>query len=527
MHGIFLCMKSHRIAAAGLLILFTSPLTAQVEPRPRLVILVAVDQFRADYLQRFRADYSGGLDLLLTKGAVFEDARLEHFPSVTATGHSTFLTGATPSLSGIIGNEWYDREQHRNVTSVSDEAVKLLGGSPGSGSSPHRLLVSTVGDELKLSDKSRSRVIGISLKDRGAILPAGHMADGAFWFDARTGNFVSSTYYFPELPGWVHQFNALRAGDRFKGVEWMGRRFPAQPGPGLYEALPASPFGNDLVEEFAERAIRAERLGQRDVTDLLSVSFSSNDYVGHAFGPDSPQVRDISVRTDRLLGKFFAFVDKQVGLRNVVIVFTADHGVVSLPDLNATRRMPGGRVSDAGLRDAVQRALEKRFGEGEWISGTGEFDFYLNRDLIAGKKLSQSEVEQVAADALLAIPHVFRVYTRAGLMNGPPPDPVTGKVLNGFNVQRSGDVWVLLDPYWIAAAKGTTHGSPFVYDIHVPLMFMGPGIRAGRYFDPVAENDIAPTLAAILGVQFPSGSVGRILHEMFESTPAGMQAAQR
>ncbi len=498
-----------------LVLLAGVPLVAQIPSRPKLVLFIAADQFRADYLQRFRADYREGFDQLLTKGAVFSDARFEHFPTVTSPGHSTFLTGATPALSGIIGNEWYDRCRREDVTSVSDDSVKLLSGEGGTGSSPRRLLVSTVGDELKIADQGRSRVIGISLKDRAAILPVGHMADGAFWFDVQTGNFVSSTYYFSELPLWVKDFNSERAPDRYKGAEWLGEKFPLEPGPGLYETLPASPFGNELVEALSEQAIRSAELGRRDVTDLLAISLSSNDYVGHEFGPDSPQVRDICIRTDRLLGKLFKFIDSQIGLQNVLVIFTSDHGVVSVPEVNAARKMPGGRVSPVALGDAVQAALVKKYGDGSWIEGSAEFALYLNRDLIKAKKLGQKQVEGTAAQALLSFPHVFRVYTRSQLVNGAAPDPVGRRVLNGFNVRRSGDVLFILAPYWIATETGTTHGSPWAYDTHVPLIFMGRAVRAGTYYGSVAENDIAPTLAAILGIQTPSGSVGRILSEMF------------
>src|SRR5579863_8199434 len=275
---------------------------ARAAEKPKLVVAIVVDQFRYDYLLRFRGEYKEGIDRLLKRGAVFTNASYEHFPTVTAVGHGTFLTGATPSISGIVGNDWYDRESGKNVTSVSDDATRTLGGSGGVGASPRRLLVSALGDELKMSN-NRSRLIGISLKDRSAVLPTGHMADGAYWFDQKTGQFVSSTYYFDALPAWVNEFNATHPADRYKGATWMGRKYPDETGEKLYAALHESPFGNDLVEAFAERAVEAEKLGQRGVTDVLAVSFSSNDYVGHALGPDSPEVRDISVRTDQVFGK--------------------------------------------------------------------------------------------------------------------------------------------------------------------------------------------------------------------------------
>ena len=486
--------------------------------KPKLVLAIAVDQFRYDYLTRFRAEYNAGFDRLLKKGAVFTNARYEQFPTVTAIGHSTMMTGATPSISGIVGNDWYDREAGKNVTSVSDDSVKILGGRGEGGASPHRLLVSTVGDEMKMADQSQSRVIGISLKDRSAILPAGHMADGAYWFDNKTGGFVSSTYYFADLPAWVKDFNAGKPADRYRGAEWFGRKFPTEAGEKLYAAMPASPFGNELIESFAERAIQAAQLGRRNVCDLLAVSFSSNDYVGHELGPDAPEIRDISIRTDRVLGKLFQFVDAQVGMQNVLVVFTADHGVAPLPELNAQRKMPGGRMPAGIVRETVQKALTQKYGEGKWITSPSEHSLYLNRDLIRDKKLDEAEVNRTAAQAALGIPHVFRVYTREQLMNGSAlEDQVGRRVMNGFYVRRGADVYIMLEPYWMFAPHGTTHGTTFSYDAHVPVIFMGPGIKAGNFYEAIAVNDIAPTLATILSIEIPSGSVGRVLSEIFTS----------
>jgi predicted AlkP superfamily pyrophosphatase or phosphodiesterase len=483
--------------------------------KPKLVLAIVIDQFRYDYLTRFRSEYHSGFERLLTRGAVFTNARYEHFPTVTAIGHSTFLSGATPSLSGIIGNDWYDREEGRTVTSVSDTKTQLLGGDGGTGSSPRRMLVDTVGDELKMSDNSRSRVIGISLKDRAAILPVGHMADGAFWFDAKSGHFVSSSYYFANLPEWVKAFNDSHPADEYRGVTWLNKTMPAE-GKALYPAIDASPFGNELIERLAERALAAAQLGKRDVTDILALSFSSNDYVGHANGPDSPEVHDMSVRSDRLLGKLFQAVDQQVGLENVLIVLTGDHGVAPLPEVNAQRKMPGGRMPLGIVSKTVQAALVKKYGEGSWIVSNAEHSIYLNLELIAQKKLDSAEVNHTAAEAALTIPHVFRAYTREQLMTGGAmEDQVARRVMNGFYVRRGPDVEVLLEPYWIFSQSGATHGTTFSYDAHVPIIFMGSGIKAGHYYGQIAVNDIAPTLAQILDVETPSGSVGRVLSEMF------------
>jgi hypothetical protein len=493
--------------------------------KPKLVVGIVIDQFRYDYLTRFRADYTGGLATLLGRGAVFTNARFQQFPTVTAVGHSIFMTGAMPALSGIIDNAWFDRGLKRQVTSVGDDATRLLGGGGGSGSSPRRLLAGTLGDEMKIACRGECRVVGVSLKDRAAILPSGHMADGAYWFDPRTGNFVSSTFYFADLPQWARAFNGSHPADRYGNAEWTplvpSPRYPAfrkkmpASGPELYAALEASPYGNELVEAFAERAIDAERLGRHAAPDLLTVSFSSNDYVGHAAGPDSAEVRDMALRVDRSIGRLLAFLDRQVGLSRVVVVLTGDHGVAPLPELLAEHKMPGGRVDVKAALDTIQAALAARFGGSAWIVGMDAAGIYLNRELVRSRKLDEEQVEAVAAKAAMTVPHVLRAYTRAQLEAGRCAGDFVGRaVINGFFWGRSGDVFVVTEPYWIAAAHGTTHGSPFDYDTHVPVIFMGPGIKPGRYDGTIAPNDIAPTLASLLGVETPSCSQGRALAEM-------------
>ena len=494
-------------------ILMAGSLLSAAPRKPKLVVAIVIDQFRYDYLTRYRAEFHGGLDLLLTKGAVFSNARYQHFPTVTAVGHSIFMSGAMPSVSGIIGNAWYDRDEGKQVTSVSDPETTLV-GAPGEGSSPRRLLVDTVGDELKIADEGASRVIGISLKDRAAILPAGHMANGAYWFDNRSGNFVTSTYYLAEAPAWVKDINAARPADKYAGLTWLGHQMP-EPGQ-LYAALAATPYGNELVEAFAERALAGEQLGKRDATDLLTVSFSSNDYVGHAYGPDSPEARAITVETDKLLGKFFAALDRAVGLSNVLIVLTADHGGAPVPEVNAARHMPGGRMADSVVSKAVQEALAAKYGKFDWITSVQESAIYLNHELIAFRKLDLGEVERTAAEALRQVPHIFRVFTGIQLTEGQVADDAVGRAaINGYNPRRGADLEVLTDPYWIFGTVRTTHGLPFDYDTHVPVIFLGTGIRAGEYDGTIAPSDIAPTLATILRVETPSGAFGRVLTEMF------------
>jgi predicted AlkP superfamily pyrophosphatase or phosphodiesterase len=496
-------------------------------PAPKIVVAIVIDQFRYDYLLRFRADYHAGFARLLEKGAVFTDAHYMHAATVTAVGHSTFLTGATPSISGIVANEWFDRASGQTVTSVSDPTTKLVGGTRSrSGSSPRRLLVSTVGDELKVR-YPESKVVSVSIKDRSAILPGGHSADGAYWYDNDAAAWVTSTYYHAELPDWAKKLNQENPQARYLGAKWLpfdAKDAAAKPFCSMVAgtddrfcgSIEATPWGNELIEEFAERALAGENLGKHAATDVLAVSFSSNDYVGHALGPDDPAVRDISIRTDRLLGKLLDAVEQRVGAGNMLVVLTADHGVAPVPEVNEQRKMPGGRLSAADYSKKIADALNKRFGEGKWFTSSGGM-LYFNRDLMRNQKLDPAEVERVAAEAALEQPHIARVYTRSQLASGNvQQDSISRAFTLGFFPQRSGDLFTLQEPYYLFDASGTTHGTPYDYDNHVPVIFLGPGIKAGSYSSRIAVNDIAPTLAEILKVEQPSGSIGRILSEILE-----------
>ena len=437
------------------------------------------------------------------------------------------LTGAPPSISGIIGNDWYDRASKRNVTSVDDPGTKLIGAGDAPGSSPHRLRVSTVGDELKMAHPG-SRVIGISHKDRSAILMAGRMADLALWWDTRTGSFVSSTWYASELPKWAVDFNAGRPADAWLGREWraLGEggallgRMPDTPGPAYYGSLYDSAFGNELLVSVAEAALEGERLGSRGTTDILALSFSCNDAVGHDKGPHSAEIRDITVRTDLALDRLLAAIDRRVGLARTIVVVTADHGVAPVPEQMTAWKMPAGRLSRADLEKAATAALagiEKAFGPGAWLEGRAGSALYLNRALIAERGLDGADVERRLASGVEHLPRVWRAYTRSQLLEGRvPPDPWSRRVLLSFDRERSGDVEVLLEPYWMSATAGTTHGTPYSYDTHIPLMAMGPGLRPGRYDRTVVLNDLAPTLATLLGVETPSGASGETLAEILD-----------
>ena len=483
---------------------------------PRLVVVIAVDQFRYDYLLRFAPQYEHGLRRLLDRGAVFTNAFLDHYPTVTASGHATILTGATPAVHGIVGNSWYDRETGRMVTSVSDPNVRLL-GAEGSGASPWRLQTDGVGDKLKA--RPGAKVIGISIKDRAAILTAGRSADAAYWYHPATGRFVSSTWYMERLPDWVAKFNSSGAADRWLGKAWIPAgaeqpsvRLPREPGRDYYGLLRRTPYANELVREFAEQAVRAEKLGEDAVTDLLAVSFSANDYVGHRWGPDSPEVRDISIATDRTLGRFLDFLDAEIGLARVLVVFTADHGVAPVPEQRRAQKRPGGRIPEERIAEAVERRLTERYGEGKWVVGHSGPLPYLNHRLIAEKGLDLDEVRAEAARAARNVPHVSRVYTYGDLAAaGAGADAIERRLLNGFHRVRGADLFVVAEPFWIFGGNAATHGSPHAYDAHIPLILMGPGIRPGRYREPCVLNDLAPTLAALLEVGLPAGSAGRVL----------------
>jgi hypothetical protein len=403
--------------------------------------------------------------------------------------------------------------------------------------------VSTIGDELKMVSRApkgaveRPRVFGVSLKDRSAILPVGRGADGAYWWDTTNGSFVTSTYYLAEAPEWVRTFNERKPGDAHAGGAWTDlatpsvslRKFPAERGStALYTAVYGSPFGNDLLLDFAGQLLDRERLGTRNATDVFSVSFSSNDSVGHTYGPDSPQVRDIAIKTDRAVGRLLDQVARTVGLEHTLVAFTTDHGVAPVPETLRDLGLPGGRMTTKELFEPIQQALASRFGEGKWLLATAGSSPYLNYELIDTLQLDASEVRRVAAAAAARVPHVARVYTRDDLLRGiVSGDRIGRRVLHGFNAQRSGDLEIILEPYWMRQAQGTTHGTPYGYDAHIPLILMGRRVRAGEYSDHAALNDLAPTIATQLGIEIPAGSSGRVLTEALGASSTGVSRRGR
>ncbi len=540
--------------------------------RPRLLLVIVVDQFRADYFERFGDLFAanGGLRRLARDGAQWTNANFDHMPTYTAPGHATIMTGAWPSETGIIANDWYDREVGRIVSNASDPEDKpdrarwqLFGGGAGErASSPRRLIASTLGDELRLVN-ARSKVIGISVKDRGAILPAGRHANAAYWFSPLTGNMVSTNYYFNELPAWVARYNAARPADKYCGAEWTRllkdtaeyeRRAgadappwenigpvkdsntfphkiagsPATANRECWSVLDYSPFSNDLLVGFTQAAIENENLGRDADTDVLTVSFSANDYVGHRFGPYSHEAMDITLRTDGQIGTLLDFIREKVGMQHTLVAFTADHGVAPIPEHATALGLTGGRISNTDIMNAARNAVRARFGrKGEERDSTADYisetlynaNLFFNTVALKRDGINREEIERVVAEAVLTVPGINRAFTRTQLETGSiSAGDVTGRrVLHGFHPRRSGDVIMVQEPFKYFG-EGTspipaTHGSPYSYDTHVPLIIMGQGVAPGRYPQAATPADIAPTLATIMRLQLPSNAVGRVLVE--------------
>ena len=572
-------MRQRTLLAFALIgiLLFSSVSIAQrrtqstVQKRPKLVLLIAVDQFRYDYLERF-GDLFGpnGFRRLMRDGASWTQSNYDHMPTYTAPGHGTMMTGAYPAESGIVGNEWLDRASGKRVTSVSDESVKLLGGLPNDpASSPWRLMASTVGDELRLATNDRAKVIGISVKDRSAILPAGRHANAAYWFSWTSGTMVSSTYYFNQLPAWVTAFNAAKPAKQYFGAKWerllpeseyVRRQGPDNPSwenvtatgdtnsfphtitggaksfddRSFYTALDYSPFTNDILLSFAQQAIVNEQLGQDDDTDVLTVSFSANDYVGHRFGPYSQEVMDVTLRTDRTIGSLLDFIDAHVGLANTLIALTADHGVSPIPEHAAAMGLGGARVPFASVMGKIQAAISARYNpHGKSPDPTADYllrfteagtsrewflnnNIYFNYDALKRDGVNVDELSAVIVAAALTVPGIARCFSRSQLLRGATSitDPIERRALHGFYPARSGDVVMVADPYkYIAETLTATHGSPYSYDTHVPTIIMGASVTPGRYLEPATPADIAPTLSALLRITAPSNSTGRVLIE--------------
>ncbi|MEA2602097.1 MAG: hypothetical protein QOF89_3089 [Acidobacteriota bacterium] len=546
-----------------LLLVLTTVAGAAVPAKPRLVVLISIDQFRADYQTRFQDLYlppvtkggPGGFRYLMERGAYHTDAHHDHFPLYTGPGHSIHFTGAPPYKSGIVSNDWFDRGLDRPRYCVEDPDSPLVPPSSKPGISPATLRVTTVGDELKMATGGHAKVWGLALKDRAAVLMAGHLADGVLWFDDQTGSWISSRYYRKDgtLPKWVVDWNGQKKIDAFFGKSWtlsvppaaltrlwtpgngnvsdpsgLGKSFGPNghkidggltaPGPAFYKAFTTTPYANDYVLDTARELIRREGLGMDAIPDILALNLSSNDYIGHAYGPDSAEVLDVSVQTDRQLSRFFQFLARTVpgGLANVTIVVTADHGVSPIAAETRAAGIPAGTYMDKTIGDAVEAALVAELGAGPWTKKLVEANYYLDLDALKAKNVPVARAEEIAAAAFRAQPGIYAAFTRSQILEGRMLDnDIAQRVSRSFHPKVSGNVVIVPEPYWMPGystpATGTTHGSPYAYDTSVPLLLAGFGIRPGRYTQRVSTLDTAPTLSDILGILQPSGCEGKIL----------------
>ncbi len=520
--------------------------------RPDLVIVISIDQFRYDYLERFERHFEeGGFRRFLEKGANFINAHFRHSSTKTGPGHAVILTGAHANSNGIITNTWLDRETLEPVYCVQDDGAILLNLDGSKGRSPRLLLGSTVGDSLKISTGYRAKVISVSTKDRAAVLMGGKMADAAYW--RVNGQFVTSDYYTYKLPKWVEDFNQARPVDEYFGRVWdrilpeatyaiqasddfqgefdgvgLGRTLPKridgglnEVGPSFYSAFTSSPFSLEVLSRFVKEAIVREKLGKRDVTDLLCVGYSAIDRIGHNFGPGSHEIMDAVVRIDRILANLFSFVEDTLGLDRCLLVITSDHGVAPIPERILVRndRLEAGRVETSEMSSVAKSALDDSFGplpgEDQWLVVHFE-NVYLNRAAIAKKGVEVSDVERVVKKALEKMRGIRTAYTRTQLARGWVSNDEGRKALLSFHEKRSGDFFVQLEPYFILnfranGTAGTDHGTPYSYDSHVPLLWYGKGVPIGRFSRPASVVDIAPTLCAMLGVTPPDLSEGKPL----------------
>lgn len=551
------------------LALFVLSLTheASAASPPRLVLQITVDALRGDLPNRYY-DRLGdnGFRYLWDNGTIYADAHHSHANTETIVGHTTLATGATPAVHGMIGNVWFDRTKGRTVYNIEDDRFKLLTAGAGvdqdaeidstqkaarsDGRSPSAIMVTTFGDELTIHTAGRAKVFGVSIKDRGAVSMAGHTGK-AFWFSKATGDFVTSNYYYDKYPEWVMGWNNEELAASYSGKSWsllhnqksylfgdaddrpwetdlagFGRTFPHSFGTndGKYftTLLTVSPVGDELTLAFTKALIKNEQLGIDDVPDFLGVSFSSTDYVGHLFGPSSLESEDNILRLDRTLADLFAFIDKNVGLKNTLIVLSADHGSPEVPDYMKELGIEAGYVEPKSWdKQPALAVLKKQFDiDKELIVGYDHPYVYLNHDVIKNHKLDLAQVERAVAGELIQFEGIAQAVSSSALRQGDLPDtPLNQAILNNFNPSRSGDIYIVFEPHWFirdfdGLKVASTHGSPWRYDTFVPIAFGGMEIAAQHVMRRVYSVDIAPTLAAYLGTKPPSGSAGMVLEEV-------------
>jgi predicted AlkP superfamily pyrophosphatase or phosphodiesterase len=536
-----------------LCILIFSLFTGIAQDRPKIVVGIVVDQMRQEYLYRFSPHYvDGGFNRFVNQGFVATNAHYNYIPTYTGPGHASVYTGTTPQVHGVIGNDFYSVDLKRMVYCAEDTAVTNLGGTDQNGKiSPRNLLSTTISDELKMFSNQRAKVIGISVKDRGAALPAGFLADGAYWYDNTNGEMMSSTWYFDDLPKWVKDFNARKLADKYMAGKWetllpieryvesgpddrpyeralAGRTtFPYDlssvetAGGNKYNTLPTTPFGNTLVLEMAKAAIEAENLGRGSFTDLLAISFSSPDYIGHSFGAYSKEIQDTYVRLDRELAAFFAYLDGTVGAGQWTAFLTADHAVANVPQYNVDLRLPGGYYLTSAIRSVLNERVKERFGDANWIMNVSNEQVFLDEKLIRSKNLSVKEFEEFIVEQLMTLPDIVGAFTKTNLNSGFKFDGQAHLVWKGFHARRSGNVAFIFRPNFTDGGYGrvgTTHGAGWNYDTHVPVMFYGKGIPKGvQTAERISITDIAPTLSMLLKIPLPSGASGTPIRAILEN----------
>ena len=514
--------------------------------RPKLVVGIVVDQMRYDYLYRYYDKFgTGGFRRMMDGGFNARNNHYHYAATYTGPGHAAIYTGSAPALNGIVGNDFYERNLGRLMYCAEDTSVSTVGNTGTAGKmSPRNLLVTTIGDQLKLATDGRAKVVGIALKDRGAILPAGHTANAAYWFDSKDGNFISSTFYQKELPQWVQDFNGRKLPEQFITQKWeptltanqytestpddepyeasmagedkpvFPHSFAVQAGGLKYEPLRTSPYGDQITKEFALAAIKGEQLGQHDVTDMLCLSFSSPDYIGHAFGTHAVETEDNYIRLDRQLADVFAQLDATVGKGQWLAFLSADHGVVDAPGFLQQNRIPAGTRGYAEIGDLVKTTLEKAYGPGQWMLSYINQQIYLNHNLLTEKKIAMQEVYELLRTALLKQKAIVNVINLHNLGAEALPELQANLFRNVNHPNRSGDFYVMQPPGWIEGrSKGTTHGTVYAYDTHVPFLLYGWGVKPGQTLRRTHVHDIAPTITALLSLLEPSGCIGNPVEE--------------
>lgn len=515
--------------------------------RPKLVVGIVVDQMRWDYLYRFYDRYAanGGFKRMLNQGFTCENTLIPYAPTITACGHSTIYTGSVPAISGIAGNFWWDRDQMRSVYCTEDKSVNTVGSTSTQGKmSPKNMLVTTICDELRLATNFKSKVIGIAIKDRGGILTAGHSANAAYWYDNSNGNWITSTYYMNELPKWVSDFNSKNWVNKYYEQGWnllypansytqsstddkayeakpFGNTFPYDLKKFIgkdYGKIATTPMGNTLTAELAKAAVLEEKLGTDNITDVLAISFSSPDYIGHSFGPNSIESEDGFLRLDRELGSLLDFLDKQVGKGQYTVFLSADHGVAHTPEFMQENKLPGGRVFTNTLMANLNKSLAEKYGIKNVVVSDDNYQLHLNHPSLDSAKVDEGEVISWLVKRLQNEPGIDRVFPISELNTVPLPATIRKMLNNGYYRNRNGEVQMILKPGYIDAWNntGTTHGLWNPYDAHIPLLWYGWGIKPGKTNRETYMTDIAATLAALLRIQMPSGSLGTVIPEVLK-----------